>query len=382
MGRETKAVRWGEIPRAFLGMIALVAVVEGAVGLHPVEFSNYMALSWRFAAEAAPGPGARAEVLGFGDSMVKFGVQPPVLERRLGRPAYNLAVYGGQAPATFFLFRRVIESGGRPKAVIVDFHSNLLDAAPVSVVPCWSEVVGVKDGMELAWWTLSPSLVARTVLARVLPTFNGRDEIRAAILAATAGRRDDGLDARRADRRNWLANGGGHANDSGYRAGGPIDVNPARPGRWVPRALHTSYVRRFLDLARANGVTVVWLIPPTHPDWQLRRERLQVDGPYTRFVREMTADRPGVVVVDGRHADYPAWALTDPTHLNARGATEVTEALAEILAPWLAGETGLPNWVDLPRYRGTDLDARVETISRSRQAVRIARDPGGGAKRF
>ncbi len=356
-------------------MIALIALVEGVVGRYPVEFSNYMACSWRFAAEAARGTGARAEVLVFGDSMVKLGVQPPVLERRLGRPSYNLAVFGGQAPSTYFLLRHVIDSGGRPKVVIVDFHSNLLAAGPISSVPYWSELLSARDGLDLAWGTLLPSLVVPTALARLLPTLKGRDEIRAAILAMAGVTANRELEARRADQRNWLANSGCHASDSVYFAGKPIEVNPARPGKWSPRAVHVGYVRRFLDLARSEGIVVVWLIPPTHADWQLRRERLRVDEPFTRFIREMTAARPDVVVVDGRHAGYSQDAFFDSTHLSARGGTEVTEALADILVPRLAGVTGLPRWVDLPRYQGTNTDARVETLGRSRQTLRLARDP-------
>ncbi len=363
-------------------MLALVSLIEGAVAHYPVELSNYMACSWRFAAEAARGQGARSEILGFGDSRVKLGVQPRSLERRLGRPAYNLAVYGGQAPSTYFLLRRVVESGGRPKAVIVDFHSNLLDVAPISMVPYWSELVDARDGLELAWGTLSPSLATRTALARLLPSFKGRDEIRAAILALAGVRDNEELAARRANLRNWLANRGAHADDSSYQTGESIDVNPAQAGSWTPRPLHADYIRRFLKLARTEGILVVWLIPPTHPDWQLRRERLRVDEPYSRFVRDMTASHPEVIVVDGRHAGYASKALYDSTHLGARGATEMTEALADVLAPRLAGARNLPYWLELPRFRGMDTDPRIETLGRSRQAVRIAVDPNRESRRF
>lgn len=368
----TNAGRRGSFPLALTGMFALIALVEAVVGRYPVAFSDYMACSWRFAAEAARGTGARAEVLGLGDSMLKLGVQPPVLERRLGRPSYNLAIYGGQAPSTYFLLRRVIESGGRPKVVIVNFHSNLLSASPTLSAPYWNELISARDGLELAYGTRSPNLVTRTALARLLPTFNGREEIRAAILASAGVKDNEELEARRSHQRNWQANHGGHANDSAYHAGESIDVNPARPGKWSPRTLHVGYVRRFLDLAQSRGIMVVWLIPPTHADWQLRRERLRVDELYTRFIRQMTTARPNVMVVDGRHAGYPQEAMVDSTHLGARGGTEVTEALADILAPRLAGVTGLPNWVDLPRYRGMNTDPCVETLGRSRQTLRLA----------
>ena len=363
-------------------MLTLIALVEGWVGCHPIEFSNYMACSWRFAAEAARGDGTRAEVLGLGDSLVKLGVQPPVLERRLGRSSYNLAVLGGQAPATYFLLRHVIESGGRPKVVIVDFHSNLLAASSISSVPYWNELLSAREGWELARGARSINLVTRSILARLLPTFKGRDDIREAILSATQAKENAQLEERRANQRNWVVNGGGHASDSGYNVGPSIDPSPARPGKWSPRPINVRYVQRFLDLAESRGIVVVWLIPPTHADWQLRRERLHVDETYTKFIMEMTAARRNVVVIDGRHAGYPQEALVDSTHLSARGGTEVTEALADILAPRLAGLTSLPRWVNLPHYRGLYPDARVETLSRSRQNLSLARNPSRSATSF
>ena len=39
-------------------------------------------------------------VICFGDSLVKLGIVPAVIEGRLGRRAYNLSACAGQAPAT------------------------------------------------------------------------------------------------------------------------------------------------------------------------------------------------------------------------------------------------------------------------------------------
>src|SRR3954447_9395190 len=84
----------GRVPWGFLGMLGLMALVELALARHGLAPSN-----WRASGRAASGKAVGCEVLCFGDSQVKLGLLPRVIEQRLGRPAYNLAIVGGQAPA-------------------------------------------------------------------------------------------------------------------------------------------------------------------------------------------------------------------------------------------------------------------------------------------
>ena len=77
---------------------------------------------WAYGGRAASRRAPDAEILCFGDSMIKFGMAPRVLEDRLGRRAFNLALYAGSPTASYFLLRRPLESGAKPAAVLVDFQ--------------------------------------------------------------------------------------------------------------------------------------------------------------------------------------------------------------------------------------------------------------------
>src|SRR5436305_1799178 len=87
------AARW---PVGCLGMIALVLGVESLVSARRARFQDVTSVTWELSARSAGGEAARCEVLGFGDSLLKFGFNPLVLERETGRSAWNLAVNAGR----------------------------------------------------------------------------------------------------------------------------------------------------------------------------------------------------------------------------------------------------------------------------------------------
>src|SRR5690242_12777653 len=113
-------------PVGMLGMLALVLAAESYVARHDLDFATLWSANWRHGAAAARREGPKSAVLAFGDSLVKDGVAAPVIEARLGRRAYNLAVFNGQAPASYFLLRRALDAGARPAAVLID--GELLEA--------------------------------------------------------------------------------------------------------------------------------------------------------------------------------------------------------------------------------------------------------------
>src|SRR5262249_9760729 len=144
-------------------------------------------LAWRTAARAARREARRAEVLCFGDSLVKLGVLPRVLERRTGRSAYNLATQGSPAPAPFFLLRRALEAGARRRAVLVDYSPQVLPTPPRESLPYWPELIGVREAIELGWAARDARFVAATALALALPTLKNRLASRDAVRTALGG---------------------------------------------------------------------------------------------------------------------------------------------------------------------------------------------------
>ena len=94
-----------------LGMIALIAAVEGSLAAHRIDFATPWTEDWRFSAWAAREKSPGCDVLCFGDSLVKYGVMPRVIEARTGLKSYNLATSGGTMPTAFFLFRQALDAG-------------------------------------------------------------------------------------------------------------------------------------------------------------------------------------------------------------------------------------------------------------------------------
>src|SRR4051794_38632096 len=109
--------RW---PLGLLGALALVALFETGLTSDPLRFTDTASLSWRLGIEAIPQEAKRCEVACLGDSLVKIGVLPEVVEAGSGMTTYNFGMAQAPAPATYFLLRRLIESGGKPSAIVVD----------------------------------------------------------------------------------------------------------------------------------------------------------------------------------------------------------------------------------------------------------------------
>jgi len=115
-------------PLGFLGMIGLVAAIEWTLSGHDLDFTSPMQWDWRVIGKAATRPDrvAGKDVLIFGDSLVKFGVQPRVLKRHSGTVAYNFALHTGQTPSSYFMLRRALRAGARPSVVVLDLTPHLL----------------------------------------------------------------------------------------------------------------------------------------------------------------------------------------------------------------------------------------------------------------
>src|SRR5262249_44154060 len=143
--------------------------------------------------------------------------------------------------------------------------------------------------------------------------------------------------------RNWRVNRGAlvPAACQPPDAVGGSEADAADPPKasgpaWFAYRANTVYVRKVLDLAAARGVPVFWLLPPTSPAHLARSERNGVDAGYAAFVRETQARYTNVVVIDGRRAGYRREVFSDLTHLDRRGASAFSEAVASLIGPYLA----------------------------------------------
>ena len=358
-------------PFGLIGMVVLVAGVESYLASRSVDFMGDAAHAWRWGAKAAARDALKSEILCFGDSLVKFGVAPRVVEGRSGRSMWNLAVTGGRPVNSYFLLRRALNAGARPSALVLD--AELLSADPYETPHLWPELATPPEIIEMAWVGRNPGFLAHYALAWVFPSVRGRYEIRSHILAAARGEASNLRNAANLSNRNWKANRGAFifpsthqlsaASAYGFDSSSP-DV-PV-PGRWSAHPVNAVYLDKFLDLAAKRDIPVFWLFPPHYRMQERFFDRPNWNGSHRKFARERLDRYPNLVVIDGNRANYDRAVVMDVSHLNRNGAVAYSIALGDILRDRLSGTSATsPRWIELPAYREPPAEAPVEDMAQS-----------------
>src|SRR5262249_6244938 len=157
---------------------------EGSVAAHPPDFRALVSWDRAITNQAAFQASLEADVLCFCDSQSKFGLLPRVIEAQTGRPAFNLAPVSGQAASSYFLLRRALEAGARPKAVLVNFMPRLLQLPLAHNAQQWPELLSPRDALDLCVTARDPDRFAAIMLARLLPSVRNRYQIRTNVLNA------------------------------------------------------------------------------------------------------------------------------------------------------------------------------------------------------
>jgi hypothetical protein len=309
--------------------------------------------SWQSAFRSASGDESRAEILCFGDSLIKLGILPRVLEARLGQSAYNLAVLGGQPPTSHFLLRRVLESGHRPRALIVNFSPLLLGMDPRVGLEWWATLPPARERLRLAWHAGDPALAASMFVHGAVTSLSGRDAFRTALGLASFGPACEderpAQDELKALLRNWCLNRGAQVAPRPFV---PIQGSLPRPfdgagWRWQPHPVHAYYVDRFLAQAQALRIPVYWILPPAEAEWLDRNERVGTLGAYRRYVRDRASRFPELCVLDMQHNGWDRSWFRDPIHLNRDGAVRLSLAVADAVARPRTASDEPGRWVTL-----------------------------------
>ncbi len=358
-------------PAGLLGTIAIVVAIESSVAARWMAFTESSGLAWPLSVAATEGDARGARILCFGDSLVKHGILPAVLEGRLGEPVYNLALPASTAPAHYFLFRRALRAGATPRAVVVDYMPAMLTGTPPFGLPYWAGLIGPQDLADLALSWSHADFVAEAAVRCLLPSFQSRWAIRESLTFAIRGQAARTVENNLMLRRNWRVHRGAQfTQDNPLWNGIPTRIEHERhlSTRFWCHPVNKEYIQKFLDLAASRGIRVYWILPPATPEMQRYRVESGADAKYTGFVREMIARHPNVVVLDARSSGYDHTRFVDAIHLTGKGALSLSADVAEAIGSATSG------WVALPKFRERPLERPFEDVEQSRAAVLAGRE--------
>ncbi len=375
--------RW---PAGFAGLLGIVLLVECAIALVGRDLGLLMTADWRRTPRDASGrTAAGAEILCFGDSLIKTGIVPAAIEARLDQTAYNLAALGVPSPGSYFLLNRALAAGARPRAIIYDANESLLWlTSPRECVTAWADLIGPADALELARDDGDPGFFGLYLVHHLIPSVRLRHDLRRAIGDILAGRAPTmEIPYPRVVDRQHAANRGAilyqpmHPKDGpDHRPGGALGPDEAPSwytGGWTARPSNLLYVDKFLALAASRGIPVFLLVAPIHPGVLAERERRGLHVAYDAFLRDLLDRHPHVVVVDGRHAGFGHGAFVDACHLQIEGALALSQGLADVIAARLDAPDAADRWVSLPPYAEPTARLAVEDVVDSVKAL-IVRD--------
>ena len=357
------------IPAGLVGMLALVAVAEGSLRRRELEIVLPWSLDWRVHGENAVGLSEGCDLLIFGDSVAKFGLIPDLIDGERGGRSYNLALCNGQATTSYFLLRRLIDSGTRPKAVVIDFTPHMLARGPNLNDRNWPELLSVSEALELARETRDADLFGRVIAAENLDSIRLRGELRDLIADSLAGvRYRHGYGTLRY-LRNWRVNRGANLMPPIPFEGDPATWHRENMPGWAVDGTNLVYLDRFLRLAGREGIQVYWLLAPPSEGLQRGLEADGIDADHERFVRAVASQHAQVSVLDARHAHYPQEAHAgDPLHPSLAGAITLSVDVGRAIRDAEAAEVA-PSWIVLPRYRPLESRVKLEDVEDSRLAV-------------
>ena len=372
--------RWRAAPWGLFGALAMIVGFERTLSRRMASLTPSAASGYDFAAKAATHEGARSEILGFGDSLVKFGFQPRIIEARTGRTAYNLAAYAAPPARDYQMLKRVLDAGGRPTAIVVCFQAVHLGYAPTWLAREFAEFVTPTEALDLAWSAREMGLFGWLMLARNVPSIRARFQLRENLTAALRGKVIDRMDTYSLLRRNWNQARGAQLQHNEPHAAEDALLARTRAVELYPEDFHDPSARqpfgkremhRFLDLAAGQNIPVFWVMFPMLPALEARQHEIGLTGVTDALAREMHEAYPNVIVVDGRARGYDASAFVyDAIHLNRRGATTLSRDLGDIICRRLANPSNGSSWVSLPAYRPTDDMPGMEDLAQSRAALR------------
>ena len=359
--------RW---PLGLFGMLAIVVAVEFWLADNRKWFTFNHEVAW-LNADLHVRAAAGCEVVAFGDSLVKHGVIPPVMEERLGsgRKAYNLAISGTSPLCHYILLKRLLAIPGvpPPKALLID--GELLDSKPLEPSQPWADLVTFRELAGLIRTHGEIPFFSAVAVEKALPSVRMRRPIKRRITRAVKGEPPEDPNTLAVFLRNQKRNRGAEVNRQRDIPAGKDPIGEVlkqedyRQKLWVCDPTSARDVDRFLALAFSKGIRVYWLIPPVHARLAAQRTSGGWWKGYLPFLRSLQARYPMLTILDSRRSDYEPDTLSDAVHLSRTGAIAYSDALGEVLRDRLDRPGEHPErWIEMPRYDVTRAHALAETL--------------------
>lgn len=360
-------IQQSRIPWGFLGMLGLLLAVELGLSRASLDLARPEYWLWYATGLSARLEAKEAEILCLGTSQTSYTVVPQVLQERLGRRSYNLAMCSAPPQAEYYLLKRALGSGARPKAVVLDFHPHLLKTNYWGSIRFFPYLLSTLETIDLGWTAHDPAFATEVLLAKVFPSISHRYEIRNAIQATLDGKPSSMRGPTLTSLWNRVNNQGAMIlapKTSSSHPLTPADHEWLVPPTWNHEPFNTLYARRLLKLAAEHDITVFLLVPPLDAQLQQLRQAKGLAASFDAFVQGLLAHHPNLVVVDGSHSDYPSSAFADAMHVSRPGAIAVTCDLGEILRPYLdGGPRPATRWFMLPPYREASSHAEIVDLA-------------------
>jgi hypothetical protein len=371
------AVARGRVSRAVLGMLALIFLIERSIARNTLDFRDLTSWVTAQAAEQTRVSAVSSELLILGDSLVKFGVQPKVVESRTGRPSYNLAIGAGSAVTTHYILERALEAGARPQALVVDYFQKHLNQDPRTAIREDPELLETPQCLDFAWTSRDPIFLASIMTDRLIPSSRFRRQIRENLQTWLAGKAPPGRFHTPIWMRNIRANQGAMLalQDSEPPSQSGVDLK-LLPQNLSRDPLNVTYLRRTMRLAAARRIPIFWVIPPVEMKAHSAAEGAVIEASYWNFVREIQREFPTVTILDASRSGYPRTAFFDLVHLDGEGALCLSTDVANVLRRSLDenDHSSRPRWIDLPAYRAISPDGPLEGFAESLTALRASRN--------
>jgi hypothetical protein len=367
------------VPWALLATIGTILAIETRLSPRWLDLSDPVSLSWRFADLSARVEAPRCDVLFLGDSLVKHGLIPSIVDRDSGLHSVNLAAARAPALMTYFELRRALDAGARPRAIVIDTKPAVLIAGVDYNAAYWPAALSARECLELGKLAGKTTFGVELLVARLLPSVRSRLEVRSQLMAALGGTNDPLSEINRVLWRNWSTNGGANVASlhSGYRGElSPEIQDRLHPDRWYVDRSNAEGIDRLLHLAEKRDVRVFWLLPPISPGLQAWRDRSGSEAKYEEFLRSYLARYPRTVtVLDARGVVADPSSFIDATHLAGRGAIVLSRVVSATLRDELSPSPRGPRkpWLKLdpPAHDLAHPDeALLEDVDRSGEIVR------------